>query len=78
MKQCNRAIKEFVDDKQNKVLKEFLIVNEPKVKKLSEDYKLAKVRHTSRVCRRVSSFFLLDNILEVRKVSRRRFVLSQE
>eukprot|EP00800_Vazella_pourtalesii_P022662 TRINITY_DN893_c0_g1_i9.p1 TRINITY_DN893_c0_g1~~TRINITY_DN893_c0_g1_i9.p1 ORF type:complete len:728 (-),score=213.54 TRINITY_DN893_c0_g1_i9:168-2351(-) len=45
MKQCNRAIKEFVDDKQNKVLKEFLIVNEPKVKKLSEDYKLAKTTY---------------------------------
>ena len=59
MKQCSRGIKEFVDDKQNKVLKEFLIVNEPKVKKLSEDYKLAKVRtYTLHVYRCVLSHSL--------------------
>ena len=42
-KQCNRAVRELVYDKANSVLKDFLLINEPKVTKLSEVYRLAKV-----------------------------------
>ncbi|KAI6650323.1 Formin-like protein [Oopsacas minuta] len=45
MKQCERAVRELVYDKQNTVLKNFLLINEPKVTKLSEDYKLAKTTY---------------------------------
>ena len=53
-------------DKGNEELKDFLLTNEPRTTKLTEDYKLAKVNDCLFVC--LLSFYkcLLDRIPEVR------------
>ena len=67
------------------MLKHFLLDNEPKVTKLAEDYKLAKVTIVLFVCLFVCCLLFLcyknislDRIPEMREVSRGGLCLSEE